>query len=300
MKKIYINVKLLVIEGFELFIVLMTNSLFLCLLCMAYSILCSNVYLCDGGDFSPNGWGGELEGSPVDDSFRPNGWGGELDGNPVDDNHLHKGHHHHHHHHGHHHHRHKGHDDSSRVLAGELDGRGVKPKSNYTYKPYRPYKPHHKVDYSNHGDKVYQPYRPGLQSTSEGYRYELKDTSNVRYNPVNSTDLGSDTSSTQLGVIEPDRNEVTGDGFYQGANWASKIPPTTRYNSTGKWLWSFIKNDLKRSKHKTAKAKAADAKAWESRYSSAQMRADRDIAKMEARNAMARDYNLNKKVRRFD
>jgi hypothetical protein len=30
------------------------------------------------------------------------------------------------------------------------------------------------------------------------------------------------------------------------------------------------------------------------------MRADRDIAKMEARNAMARDYNLNKKVRRFD
>jgi hypothetical protein len=87
-------------------------------------------------------------------------------------------------------------------------------------------------------------------------------------------------------------------------SWYSKGKKSGLYSSYEEYkasyapktsLWESIKEDIRKSKHETAKAKAADAKAWESRYSSAQMRADRDIAKMEARNAMARDYNLNKK-----
>jgi hypothetical protein len=91
--------------------------------------------------------------------------------------------------------------------------------------------------YNREGNRIYQPYREGLHNTSQGFRYELPDNCinkqtfavELDGKPVYAKYLGIDiqgnplytcysdgSCSTQLGIIEPTRSEVIGNGYYIG------------------------------------------------------------------------------------
>jgi hypothetical protein len=105
----------------------------------------------------------------------------------------------------------------------------------------------------------YQPYRPGLQQTTEGYRFELpadQPNNSSSYPPMVRIELngrliyaqysGQDYSgnpmytydnqnfsidSTRIGEIEPLRSEVINEAYYQGGGQGHKDVITTKFNS---------------------------------------------------------------------
>lgn len=120
------------------------------------------------------------------------------------------------------------------------------------------------------GTPRYEPYNEGLQSTSNGHRYELPNnetggwieepTRNLDqftaeldgvpiYARYHYTDMqGKDyysysyDGSTQIGIIEPTRSEVIGNGYYQGTGWTIV---DTSPSSTRRRVFNNVKNSVK-------------------------------------------------------
>lgn len=197
--------------------------------------------------------------------------------------------------------------------GGELDGRPITSSNSQDYYKYgfgsgwgnaeaRPSTSYHSgVD---GGYTHYEPYRPGLQSTTEGYRYEMDgqwryctDCPNCPHNP--NLHHSNSTHSTQLGLIEPTRSEVLGKGYYQGNGWDPRDVYTTKYRSTRSTIWNKIKDDFKKTSYNAHKDSVNSTnKATKLVKDVRSSRIARDVSKLERMNT----YNkLNPyKVRRFD
>jgi len=169
----------------------------------------------------------------------------------------------------------------------------------------------------------YQPYRPGLQETSEGYRYELPaESSNppqliVNFNGklVYAQYLGYDSAgnpmytyknhsfsidSTRLGEIEPTRSEVINTTYYQGGGLRHKDVITTKFNSKP-GFWNKIKSDFKNARDSASKDRELSLKRESTIIRAVRAsRARSDMDHLSRRNQVSSYYNNQHKVRRFD
>lgn len=122
----------------------------------------------------------------------------------------------------------------------------------------------------------YEPYRPGLQSTSQGYRYEMDGNNNCSSSPSYHTDMKNhsniynlgdkkpnypygpdsynnrpyESQSTQLGEIEYTQSELDRGGYYQG----SRLSTAEYYVKPDlfgiKGAWNYLKKDLEKTREK--------------------------------------------------
>jgi len=168
----------------------------------------------------------------------------------------------------------------------------------------------------------YQPYNPGLQVTSEGYRFELPDNSSgypmlkvnlngrivyaqysgIDYlgNYVYTYENGSfSVDSTRLGEIEPTRSEVINEAYYKGSGWGHKDVITTKYNSKPS-IWNKIKADFKRTQEKAYRDRLASDK-LSNRIANAtrESRNYRHLNNLERSNKIASQHS-HRRIRRFD
>jgi hypothetical protein len=154
--------------------------------------------------------------------------------------------------------------------SGRIASDGMVNPESVQYQPYRPglqatsegYR-YEMVGAGNPESVQYQPYRPGLHATSEGYRYEFvgdyTQQKRVAFNlNINSSET-SDTS-TQLGLIEPTRSEVINNSYYY-AEWRRNTPYDTSESSLKRRVYNKIKTTV--SNHI---AKSNEAALNESRY----------------------------------
>ena len=152
----------------------------------------------------------------------------------------------------------------------------------------------------DNGPVQYEPYRPGLQYTTEGYRYEMD--GQVHYCdgcPNHSNYANNTVQSTQLGLIEPTRSEVLGKGYYQGSGWGHHNVYTTKYRSTRSSIWNKIKDDFRKTTSNAHKDRiVSHNKSSNLMKDVRKSRILRDVSKMEHTNTFnqTRPY----KVRRFD
>jgi hypothetical protein len=169
----------------------------------------------------------------------------------------------------------------------------------------------------------YQAYQPGLQITSEGYRFELENNCvnypslklNINGKLVYAQYSGIDAmgnhmytyendsfseDSTKLGEIEPTRSEVINEAYYKATGWGHKDIITTKYNSKP-GFWNKIKADFRRTREAAYKDKLAslDRNAQITRASRGS-RNNRHMAGLERTNKRTSEYNNYRKVRRFD
>jgi len=170
----------------------------------------------------------------------------------------------------------------------------------------------------------YQPYRPGLQETSEGYRFELpadNSTSppvlrvNINGKVVFAEYSGQDiqgnpmytyknhnfsVDSTQLGLIEPTRSEVLGKGYYQGSGWGHKVT-TNKYDTNRRSIWNKIKSDFKSARQSASKDRTISLQENNKLMSNIRSsRANNHMRHQEGRNNLSTNYNYNRRIRRFD
>jgi hypothetical protein len=167
---------------------------------------------------------------------------------------------------------------------------------------------------------VYQPYRPGLQYTSNGYRYEMDGAPNgnqyneyLRSHPYTRAgtahwgdyyeDHRDSNSSLQLGLIEPTNSEVIRYGLdkHNDAYHSDAVHHGPgRPNSIRKALWEFVKDDVRKTQ---AKVQASRAKIdAQNNLSGKILRETREAAyirRMEKSNEAVRHYDSLRKVRRF-
>lgn len=172
----------------------------------------------------------------------------------------------------------------------------------------------------------YEPYRPGLQQTSQGYRYEMDGNNNYPryemegdnnypryemdgnnskhhhpYGP-NSYDNNRyyESQSTQLGVIEPTRSEFERNGY--------SLEPEFGFGKTIPWgkpslrksVWKYIKNDIKKTHEKVEARRAKVQYQNEHGDSGYWLRQARHAERQELRNREVAKYDQLRKVRRFD
>ena len=184
---------------------------------------------------------------------------------------------------------------------------------------------------SDYRDKPlqYQPYRPGLQQTTEGYRFELpadQPTSSSSYPPMVRVELngrliyaqysGQDylgnpmytydnqnfsIDSTRIGLIEPTRSEVLNEGYYPIGTLGHKDLYTTKYNSKP-GFWNKIKSDFKSARESAGRDKNLRINQESSIVKDVRSsRAGHDMLRQSHRNHRSDYYNYyNRKVRRFD
>lgn len=192
----------------------------------------------------------------------------------------------------------------------------------YGNSPYETY--NNNAEGSRNKPVQYQPYRPGLQETSEGYRFELPaESSNppvirVELNGrvVYAQYLGQDylgnsmytynnqnfsLDSTQIGEIEPLRSEVLNESYYQAGYWGHKDVITTKYNSKP-GIWNKIKSDFKSARESASKNSSSRLDQSSSIIKDVRSsRAGHDMLRQSRRNHRSDYYNSNsRRVRRYD
>lgn len=172
---------------------------------------------------------------------------------------------------------------------------------------------------------VYQAYNENLQLTSEGYRYEMNGDTTYRYTTLNEenfiTDFNGNTvyakyygtdvngnnvynysndGSTMLGLIEPTKSEIIGNGYYVGGpNWKIvDTSPTTFSRRMYNKVKFGIKNHIAKSSDEAQRIHNMKSKEYANyygRYKSMQ-RAKDSKRVIEMLKGDVRDI----KVRKFD
>lgn len=194
------------------------------------------------------------------------------------------------------------------------------------------------------GTPLYEPYNEGLQPTSNGHRYELPANERVvrfqepsasahviqpqqernldqfiaeldgrpiyarfHYTDMQGKDFYSYSydGSTMIGIIEPTRSEVVGNGYYQGTGWTivRNVPDTTSRRIYNK-VKTSIKNHIAKSSDEAIREHNAKAREYaEFRWRAKNMERARKAQRVnEMLSSRQGDYIMRntKKLRRFD